>query len=136
MTELLRLPVKPAMTAGSRHGNHFNVMADLIGHLSSPAPTHPLSPAPTPRHDRPDRPSPPSSTTPTHPSSPAPTEDLHPSVIPDLLRLPVKPAMTAGSRHGNHSNVMACPMVGYSSVSIFFTITVPLIAVWSSVTIV
>ena len=30
----------------------------------------------------------------------------------------------------------ACPVVGYSLVSIFFTITVPLIEVWSSVTIV
>ena len=31
--DLLRLPVKPAMTVSSRHGNHFHVMADLIGHL-------------------------------------------------------------------------------------------------------
>ena len=31
--DLLRLPVKPAMTVGPRHGNHFHVMADLIGHL-------------------------------------------------------------------------------------------------------
>jgi len=36
MVEHLRLPVKPAMTVSSRHGNHFNVMADLIGHLHRP----------------------------------------------------------------------------------------------------